>query len=925
MISTDLSRECARPGCGERFILRQVNQQYHSKACAHNTTRTNKRAEFRNKTCVRCHTPFTAEHTNRKRLCPECDKAEMRRRKDHVLQFIAIDGEGSGYGTDHKYTLLGCGDQQIENLEGLQWWEVLNFLYSQFQRNPSATYVGFFLGYDFSQWIKTLPWDRARKLLTTEGQKERRFSADNGHTKYRPVHCTAPDGTEWEIKMLGDKRIEFRPRPGTWQYIKADSSAVFSDLSSVGARKLKKPDAKRFKVPAGGEIKLRIRRRNSSGWMYVCDSGPFFQCSLLSAISPKRREKEKAQQIVTPEEYAIVEEGKRLRGKDEKYRILGIPWFDELTEAGKTAEYNNLENAILPRLLSELNEGYVSAGIKLSKSQWFGPGQGAQEWLRNSGIPTREEIEAAVPEWFRVPAQKSYFGGWFEIFAHGIIPGTTYEYDINSAYPYIISKLPCLLHGHYSKGDNYGRKDYSYLPALPNKQSVRLVYAEVGGSHPRIGTMLHRRIDQSIRRPYETEGWFWQHELEAAQRAGIIDSIEYIKWITYKPCSGLMPTLDKECAHCHESFNSSDELLAHLDGPCWDVIQRSVNKTCRPPLRGVTGLYDNRIKVGKGSPRGKAYKLTYNSMYGKFAQSIAEPLFANAVYASLITAGCRAMILDAIATHPEGANAVVMVATDGVYFTSPHPGLPDSTKLGEWEAKKHENLTLFKPGVYWDDESRETIAKGEAPQLKSRGINAAAFAKVILGIDEKFIQWEKIGPPGTRVQTGPKSWREVKWPEVRFPVSFSMKTCKQALAIPQDVDYEPCACWRCGKARETGDEAPHGHGPSCDCSSCKIQRRNWHTAGKVTEDLIRTDSSDPTQKRNTSSLTFDGRAWWSKPYHGILLKNGKPEFSIPYDKSFGAAAQVAEGLIDPNLHGLTPDGSVDDIIWGAVGTGQFGR
>ena len=149
---------------------------------------------------------------------------------------------------------------------------------------------------------------------------------------------------------------------------------------------------------------------------------------------------------------------------------------------------------------------------------------------------------------------------------------------------------------------------------------------------------------------------------------------------------------------------------------------------CKPPLRGLAGLYDARLRVGKDTPTGKAYKLIYNSMYGKLAQSVGNPKFANSIYASLITAGCRTMILNAIATHPGRADDVLMVATDGVYFRSRHNDLAISNRLGGWSETRKENLTLFKPGVYWDDSARERIHLGKAPNFKSRGISARDFA-----------------------------------------------------------------------------------------------------------------------------------------------------------------------------------------------------
>src|SRR5262249_37945216 len=143
-----------------------------------------------------------------------------------------------------------------------------------------------------------------------------------------------------------------------------------------------------------------------------------------------------------------------------------------------------------------------------------------------------------VPAYFLDAAQRSYFGGWFEIMAHGIILGTTYEYDINSAYPHVISSLPCLLHGKYSKGRYPADRtpcERRKRPPLPDG-AIRLVRGEVTGDDRYIGAMLHRTADLRICRPHQTAGWFWQHELDAAMTAGVVKTVEYREWATYEPC-----------------------------------------------------------------------------------------------------------------------------------------------------------------------------------------------------------------------------------------------------------------------------------------------------------------------------------------------------------------------------------------------------
>lgn len=275
-------------------------------------------------------------------------------------------------------------------------------------------------------------------------------------------------------------------------------------------------------------------------------------------------------------------------------------------------------------------------------------------------------------------------------------------------------------------------------------------------------------------------------------------------------------------------------------------------------MRGIAGLYDERLRVGKNSPYGKGLKLVYNSVYGKFAQSVGNPKYGNSIYASLTTSGCRTMILDAIATHPRGTHAVVMVATDGVYFTSPHPHLETSQDLGAWTETTHGNLTLFKPGVYWDDETRRRINRGEDPSFKARGISARAFAHSLSSVDDHFKQWP-ARYPAERDPAGP---REGWYPKVTFRSGFSMITAVQAL-----------------------------------------QRGKWFLAGAVgTQEL--TQDADPIGKRHSGY--YEDGIYWSRPF-----KDGGPggDESTPYDRRFGQP--------DPDEYGINEDGTVKDQ-WAAL-------
>src|SRR5262249_11616302 len=130
-----------------------------------------------------------------------------------------------------------------------------------------------------------------------------------------------------------------------------------------------------------------------------------------------------------------------------------------------------------------------------------------------------------------------------------------WEYDINSAYPYIIASLPCLLHGQWTSGQG----PRASLPKLAHG-SYRLVRAHVRGSDPSIGPMLHRIIfSHLIVPPHETEGGYWQRELEAAQAAGLIDTINVIEWHTYRPDNCPLPC--REIANYYQARQNLSDII----------------------------------------------------------------------------------------------------------------------------------------------------------------------------------------------------------------------------------------------------------------------------------------------------------------------------------------------------------------------------
>lgn len=337
--------------------------------------------------------------------------------------------------------------------------------------------------------------------------------------------------------------------------------------------------------------------------------------------------------------------------------------------------YNLLENSLLSRLMDRMREGYKLMNIKIPARNWYGPGAAVGVWLNNINAPVAPKRETELEDALRA----TYYGGRFEITAHGPV-GTLYEYDINSAYPDAMSGLPdeggTWLH-------NNGDLNHDYC----------LVKAEIFGLSDWLGPVPHReRSGKSVCYPHRVRGWYWAHEIRAAYEAGLISDMSFIETWRYIP------------------------------------------GTSHKPFAELRNLYDIRVQVGKDTPQGKAIKLVYNSGYGKVAQSVGEPKFGNVLYASLITSHCRTKILDAITSHPKGPEAVAMIATDGIYFTSPHNGLQLSdTELGKWSYAKRSGMFLIKPGMYFDDQGK----------VKSRGIGNRDLNRSRDLIRETWAQWDQ--------------------------------------------------------------------------------------------------------------------------------------------------------------------------------------
>lgn len=697
-------------------------------------------------------------------------------------EFIAVDGEGVTIDGQHYYVMLSVGDETLTNNgDPIGFESIAEFLWQQYTIYPNHVFVGFFLTYDFTMWLKGLPYDRAKMLYRPEDIARRERKKGQNAPPF-PVRYG-----EWEFDLLNDKRFKLRP------------------------------------VDSGGN------------WLWVCDAGPFFQSSFLSAIDPESWRTP----VVSDAEFELIKAGKNNRS---------AAVFGPVME-----RYNIMENEILSRVMREYDLGLLHMGIRLRRNQYFGPGQVAGAWLKSIGAPTRELAEKIIPRDILEAGRKSYYGGWFEIMVHGHIPGPTYEYDINSAYPTVIKDLPCFECGSWQKVN-----PVTVLSSEIISHQNTLVFATVeqdkGNTAP-IGAMPHRTKDGAILRPRKTCGWYWMHEIAASSKAGLID-----------------------CITIHDGW--------HYSTSC-----------SHKPFAAIADLYTDRLAIGKDTPTGKALKLVYNSAYGKLAQSIGNPTYANPLYASLVTAGCRTMILEAIATHPTGLRDVTMVATDGVYFRTEHPTLDIGENLGQWGIAVKSNLTQHQPGLYWDDTARQT----DNPKFKSRGISASDMREAIPELDyqwRKMHEWiaggnhifdpAKVG----KFQTAEWSF----WDKLKAPMGArSNKLMRQ----------ETLEFYNFYRTRWPRVDIPLKF--ALIGARTAMHRNKWSLAGTLDPGAVRKISSTPKDKRNIDSAFIDVDIIRTMPY-----TQSAQLITTPYSNEFGI--KLRNKLLEQN-DVFTADGTFNDEIY----------
>jgi hypothetical protein len=326
------------------------------------------------------------------------------------------------------------------------------------------------------------------------------------------------------------------------------------------------------------------------------------------------------------------------------------------------------ECRLLVEMMGKLRDALIEGGIPIE--QWYGAGAIAAAIMKKEGV--KKYLERLPPEKYSIPIMSAYFGGRFELYRSGEHMGV-YTYDIRSAYPHIMRSLPCLTHATYRESKGFIESEWGLYEVEWN----------VSKSAP-WPPFPFRLRDRRIIYPYSGKGWYHASEVRAAVRA-------FGSAITIR--SSIIIDL-----HCP-------------DGLC-------------QPFGFIPAYFKFRsLLKERGSQAQLTIKLGLNSLYGKTAQGVGfigpdnearKPPFQSYLWAGMITAGTRAMLLDAIRQAPED---ILWTATDGLVSRVPL-WLECGEELGKWESSYADVVFSVQSGVY-------LICRGGDMEIRSRGFGKA--------------------------------------------------------------------------------------------------------------------------------------------------------------------------------------------------------
>lgn len=523
--------------------------------------------------------------------------------------FVGIDGEGVG----DDYVLLDSSLPDYPRLytgARLTTRECLDWLWGLGKHAGYCTFVLFYASYDYNNWMRDIPFEDCKRLsegklvrvdeYLVQWQQHFKFSL----RKIRKEDTTQP---EYSAERYQYDRIQTKLGDHTEDYI---------------------------------EVKF---------W----DSAPYWQTSFIKALDMTLKD--------NAIERALIEEGKEARGT---FTHDNIEWV---------SKYNKAECMNLAYMCCELDTWFKASQIQ--PMFYNGPGSAAKAMLRMHApyLHAGREINSKTRKLsskirgYKFPGADddramlyrslcAYAGALNRQLKIGYHPGSVYQYDLVSAYPSAMLKLPCLSHGRWERTRQFDLHTFGLWKVRYNATKRMELYP-----------FFWRTSDGSIEYPHSfEERWCHTYELAAALAVDA-SGVRILDGWVWRPG------------------------ICDIPSPFWWI--------------GDTFLKRQQYKHDGNEGAANGLKLPLNSAYGSIAQARGgtpsqPPWSQQLVWAGAITAYTRARLYLAYQLDPD---AIVHMATDGIISIRELP-LRIGTGLGEWERTELHNLTCVQYGVYATDE-----------------------------------------------------------------------------------------------------------------------------------------------------------------------------------------------------------------------------
>ena len=670
------------------------------------------------------------------------DKARAHKRAarsaNYHRPFVAIDSEGQNYpGADIVYdgvryprhdpylwgaaaddgrppSWLVAAETSGLDKRPLDAVQILDSLLGLPDLFGPAVFVMFSFGYDITQILRHLPYEKAWQIEKRETYSDRK-----------------------------DQRRRIAHSPVLWKgyaisYVKGKSLDVW-----------------RLADP---EKPYRGKKLHTSAHVRIYDVFGFFQSS-FSAVVKSMVDSGRA----TKEEADFIAEMKEKRDQFANEEIEQIK------------AYTTLELRLLARMMGDLRSGFEDMGLHLR--HWHGAGAAASALIESQKLKKHygPDIAASNISPQQTAAHHAYYGGRIELLRQGYVEDRVlHVLDVASAYPAAMVEFPSLAGGEWGSkpGTEFQKGSLSESRAAVEVASclsmfkIRFQFPTYERYHADARKAVfipfyplpYRDKRGGILFPASGYGWYTRDDVLAA-----------IAWL-----ERFVPDFPRSTSKQHRmtafeieeawTFQPGHEGRAN-ERPFDFVRDRFVERRQIKEAADRAGRYDIREK---------AIKLSLNSIYGKLAQSVGgdgdAPSVANPYYAAATTAYCRRRLIEAALIDP---HAIVFFATDGIVSTRPLDGLArvrkhvEVVELGDWEYFEADSGLFVMPGVYtygkvvYDETGARTI-KPVTKSAEATPRNTEPSSRLTIG------SFKMSWPPGGRllIRTSPSnslaSWLPIK-------------------------------------------------------------------------------------------------------------------------------------------------------------------